>query len=299
MKIIDFINMQYGMEVVSVEVLRDWIGKVFLVVTKEKKYIYKQFREKNNPYAIQSTWVQEQLMENKIPVPMIIPTVENQLYSIYENCVCILYAFVNGSELERGERLAELGNLCGKMRKCMERSRNTLAIHGREFFVDRYLKIIQKKKFGDELRFRQIADTLLRYLKDIPTGFIHGDFHAGNIFVKKDTLLVYDFDACANAYPVYDIATICDGTDYFSLDECNFTQGKTVTLNRMKTFLTGYEQYYTVSEAEQLAVLACIGIRHYDIQATIIETLGIDCIDQAFLSQQLQWLDHWCAVCKL
>lgn len=181
----------------------------------------------------------------------------------------------------------------------MESSLDNLPVHRREFFVDRYLKIIREKNFGAVVRFEQIANTLLGYLNDIPIGFIHGDYHAGNIFTQDDRLIVYDFDACSNAYPVYDIATICDGTDYFSLEESNFIKGKIETLNRMKIFLQGYENYYTISEAEQLAVLACIGIRHYDIQATIIETLGIDCVDNEFLSQQLQWLEAWCKECKL
>lgn len=36
-----------------------------------------------------------------------------------------------------------------------------------------------------------------------------------------------------------------------------------------------------------------IAIRHFNIQATIIDSQGLDCVDDQFLDAQYMWLDIW------
>lgn len=40
-----------------------------------------------------------------------------------------------------------------------------------------------------------------------------------------------------------------------------------------------------------------IAIRHFDIQATIIENQGLNCVNKDFIKEQYQWLMKWDTVC--
>ena len=36
-----------------------------------------------------------------------------------------------------------------------------------------------------------------------------------------------------------------------------------------------------------------VAIRHFQLQATILEIYGVDCIDEGFADDQLYWLNKW------
>jgi len=62
-------------------------------------------------------------------------------------------------------------------------------------------------------------------------------------------------------------------------------------------FLKGYDKYYSMSDKEITAVFDFIAIRHFDIQATIIESQGLNCVNKDFIKEQYQWLMKWDTVC--
>jgi hypothetical protein len=53
-----------------------------------------------------------------------------------------------------------------------------------------------------------------------------------------------------------------------------------------------------VNELELRAFYDLIAVYHYQLQATIIEIHGLDCVDEAFLDQQLDWLMRWKHQCE-
>ena len=44
---------------------------------------------------------------------------------------------------------------------------------------------------------------------------------------------------------------------------------------------------------ELAAINDWIVIRHFQLQATIVELFGMDCIDNNFVDKQLQWIKSW------
>ena len=63
-------------------------------------------------------------------------------------------------------------------------------------------------------------------------------------------------------------------------------------------FLTGYAQYRSLSRAELRAFPDWVAIRHFQLQATILEIYGIGCIDEGFIDAQLSWLHQWLAAAE-
>lgn len=291
--ILSIVREQYHKNVTELEVLRDFVGTVYRIKDPEHSYVLKVFKEKHKDEVKSTANLMRFLKEKGISVPEIYQTITGDNCIMMDDRCAVLYEYIDGEELNKENHLRELGEFAGKMRKAMEEYKQSICNHGEEFFIQRYLDILEQKKYCKIDEFAEIGHALWNKVSNLPTGFLHGDFHAGNFFLRKGTLLAYDFDAASIASPMYDVATMCDATDYFSLDEDNFTVGKQKTESNVALFLEGYQTYYSINDKEMKSIFDWIAIRHFDIQATIINTLGLDCVDDNFLSQQLSWLKRW------
>lgn len=287
------IKLHYGIDFKSLILIRDWIGQIYEITDENNKYIAKVFRKEYTKQALQSVEVMTYLRYNNFPVPSIIKTQKGSKHFIYNNRIVVLYEYINGESVDKASKILTIGGQTGWMRKSMESYNGEVAYHGYNFFIKRYLDIMKIKEYQGINKFAELGNYLLENVKNLPHGFIHGDLHVGNMFQRKNKIIFFDFDACAIASPVYDIATICDATDYFDLSENNFKNGLIQTQKNVTEFLKGYDKYFSLSKEEEKAIYYFIAIRHFDIQATILESQGIDCVDDQFLNDQYLWLTKW------
>lgn len=54
----------------------------------------------------------------------------------------------------------------------------------------------------------------IKYLKELDTSIIHGDFHLGNIIVNDDRICFIDLDVCKNDFAWIDLSTNACNLDY-------------------------------------------------------------------------------------
>ena len=94
---------------------------------------------------------------------------------------------------------------------------------------------------------------------------------------------------------MFDIMVMCDMTDYFNLKE----EDVKITNEVYKMFLTGYSKYCIIGPKEEASFSAWVAIRHFQLQATILEIHGLDCIDEKFIDWQLYWLEKWMEMNKI
>ncbi|MBR2750640.1 MAG: phosphotransferase [Clostridiales bacterium] len=133
-------------------------------------------------------------------------------------------------------------------------------------------------------------DTDERRGRDLPCGNCHGDLHRGNLLKSPDgKIYLIDFDTVCRAPIMFDIMVMCDMTDYFMLKPEDIELTKEV----YQKFLSGYSKYHALSLEEVLSFPDWVAIRHFQLQATILEVHGIDCIDEQFIDYQLYWLNQW------
>lgn len=93
---------------------------------------------------------------------------------------------------------------------------------------------------------------------------------------------------------MFDVTVMCDMTDYFHLKPTDIQ----TTRDAYERFLRGYTEYRPLSQAERRSFYDWVAIRHFQLQATIVEIYGIDCIDESFIDMQLAWLESWLQVVK-
>jgi Ser/Thr protein kinase RdoA (MazF antagonist) len=116
----------------------------------------------------------------------------------------------------------------------------------------------------------------------------------GNIRKTPDgKLYIHDFDTSCDGFPMYDITLICNRTEYFKYDTENFGKSNEV----LARFLPEYRKHHSVSQAETDAFHAFIAVQHFSTQATVMALFGNDCLTDAELDSQLDWLYRWREQC--
>ncbi|MDF2484026.1 MAG: aminoglycoside phosphotransferase [Herbinix sp.] len=273
---------------------RDMIGYVCVVSCNNDKYILKLFKNRNAKPAIQSIEIMTYLEKVYFPTAHIIATAAGEACFTLdfqgEDRIGVLYEYIQGSEPNKNTDIITIGRQTGKLHKLMEEYPLALSCHEKSFYIDRYIQCLKEMNYPKVSEFQAYGDLLWSRLEKLPRGFCHGDYHTGNMLLnERNEYAIFDFDAAARAFSMYDIAVFCDMTNYFNLSECEYAE----THYMLEEFIKGYKEYNSISDQELQAIDCFIAIRHYEVQATIIENLGIACIDQEFVDDQLSWLMKW------
>ena len=290
-KILELLPKNYDINVNLITFNRKGGCISYIVNCGNEKYFLKIIDNAFLNTAIQSIDIQQYLIKNDFPVPKIINTKENSLYFINENQLFVLYEYIDGIEPNLDDNAEKIGNLVGKLHKLMSSYSSELTTHNKEFFVDRYIDILRKKHYSDKKlnEYIEIGNSLWNSVKDLPYGFCHGDLHRGNLLKTPESkIYILDFDTACTAPQLFDIAVICDTTDYFNFNVKEFYH----TTEIFNQFMKSYSKYNQLNfDIKQFYEF--IALRHFQLQATIVEIYGLNCIDEQFIDKQLGWIKQW------
>ena len=283
----------YGIESPSPEFLREG-GTQTYIINGKNKYLLKVIGSAFSETARQSVSIMRYLEGNGFPVPKTILTKSGEAFfeaeSDGEKKLIVLMEFIDGDEPELEKCASEVGGLVGRFHKLMEMYPEEVSWKGKEFFIGRYLEFLRKKNYPRIAEYEELGERLWDKVKDLPRGKCHGDLHRGNLLQKPDRqIYLVDFDTVCLAPLMFDVTVMCDMTDYFNLKQEDIDLTKEV----YKKFLIGYSDYYKLSDEEILSFPYWVAIRHFQLQATILEIYGVDCIDEEFIDGQLYWLNKW------
>ncbi|OGO90611.1 MAG: hypothetical protein A2Y17_01875 [Clostridiales bacterium GWF2_38_85] len=179
----------------------------------------------------------------------------------------------------------------------MKNYKGTLLKHDKQFFIDRYIGILKLKDyhFSKLQLYIDYGDYLWDKVKLLPTGYCHGDMHYGNLLkTNYNEYILLDFDTSCYAYPMFDITLMCDATNYFELTPEEYDNSQ----KTYERFLNGYQKYRTINNDEYNSFYNWIAIRHFQLQATLVEVFGVNCINENYIDDQLDWLTQWINLCE-
>jgi Ser/Thr protein kinase RdoA (MazF antagonist) len=292
----------YNINFNTLKLLREGGCTSYLVFGENERYFMKIIPSAFMDTAKQSLSILMYLKEKGFPSPHIILT-KNGFPYIEEDesddkIFGVLFEFIDGEEPSEGEDLETIGALVGQLHSIMCEFKGELQVHGKEFFIDRYINILKKKNYDINKieMFREYGDFLWKRVENLPRGFCHGDMYRGNFSrTSSGKYYILDFDTSCNAFPIYDIMIMCNLTNYFDFDEKGYQRSKSA----FEAFLRGYTKYCTLSDNELKAFYDLVAVYHYQLQATIIEIYGLDCVDNKFLDKQLDWLMRWREQCEI
>ena len=289
----NILTVDYGIESSSLEFLREG-GAHTYIVNGKTKYLLKVIGAAFSDMARQSVAIMRYLEEKDFPVPKTILTKSGE--SIFETeangekKLIVLMEFIEGDEPELEICAAEVGALVGRFHQLMEEYPLEFLSHGKEFFIDRYLNFLRQKNYPRIAEYEELGRRLWNKVKTLPKGLCHGDLHRGNLLQNPaGRIYLLDFDTACRAPLMFDVMVMCDMTNYFNLQPEDIDETKEV----YQKFLSGYSKYHKLSHEEILSFPYWVAIRHFQLQATILEIHGIDCIDEGFIDGQLFWLNKW------
>jgi len=292
-QLLEILKTEYGIEDPSLEFLREGGGHTYIVKAQDK-YMVKVIGAAFSDTAKQSVAVMRYLEEKGFPVPKTILTKSGN--AIFETTVddeeklVVLMEFIDGDEPDMEKYASEVGALIGQFHKLMETCPVEPVSKGKEFFIDRYLEFLSKKHYPRLSEYKELGESLWEKVANLPQGNCHGDLHRGNLIQNAaGKIYLVDFDTVCRAPLMFDIMVMCDMTDYFNLKPEDIN----ITKEVYQKFLTGYQKYHTLSNEEIFSFYDWVAIRHFQLQATILEIYGIDCIDENFIDSQLYWLNKW------
>lgn len=296
-KLLDFVKSNYS-DIEGIEFYRDGGSLSYVASGARGKRFLRLIKPAFQAVALRSMDIQAYLAANGIPVPQIIPTKDGRPFVRLESdegeYLCVLYEYLEGGETGP-EDIEAVGAAVGQMHRVMRNYPGPLETRDKHFFIGRYLDILEKKKYPRLDAFRQIGDESWERVRHLPRGFCHGDLYHGNVFkTTNGTIHILDLDTACNAFPVYDIALFCNEADYFRLEEDGYDK----VCRSVERFLRGYRRHNTVSDAEVVAIDDLLAVYHFQVQATVIEIFGLDCVDEAFIDAQLDWLLRWREQCQ-
>lgn len=298
-EILDFLEENYPIAVRSVEFLRDSGSVAYTVYGEDEKYFLRITKPTYYETAMSSLDIHLHLQSKDCNVPKIIFSKNGNACVPFgkkvEKSYAVLYEFLEGEEVNPKQDAEEIGRLLGKFHNVMAGYTGELQEPGKEFFVERYLDTLRKKNYKRVQEYVSCGNELWESLKDLPRAYCHGDMYCGNIHKTADgNLYLLDFDTSCRGFSMYDLVLIANRTDYFEYKEDGYRNTKEVFLR----VLSEYRKIREVTEAEIGAFYKLMALYHFSLQATIVEIFGLDCIDEAFIDRQLDWLYRWKEECK-
>jgi Ser/Thr protein kinase RdoA (MazF antagonist) len=294
-EILLMLKSHYPMNFIDIMLLREGGNATYAVYTDQKKFFLKIVGSAFSDTFNMSVDINLYLLENGFSVPNIIMTADNKPFIEDEKKYIILYEFLETTEIDMEKDAEAVGLLIGQLHHLMSGYKGELITHDKQFYVERYIDILIKKQYPKFDEFKQYSEMLWNRIKSLPRGYSHGDMYCGNIARGSDgKLYVLDFDTSCIGFPLYDLALICNQTDYFDYD----TEGLSKTTAIYKRLLPEYLKNYKLTDREINSLNNMIALYHFALQATIIEIYGLDCVDNAFFDKQLDWLKQWEIQCK-
>jgi Ser/Thr protein kinase RdoA (MazF antagonist) len=292
--ILNILNEKYPAHFDNIEQLRDGGSVSYIVFSGRNKYFLRATKSVFFDTAMQGADIQIYLQGKGFPVPPIVRTKIGSPYIKKDNSIYILYEFIEGTETNIEQDAEIVGALVGKLHHIMKDYPGKLAVRDERFFIGRYVDILKNRQYAKTEEFAVYGSALWDNIKDLPRGYCHGDMHSGNV-LKTPTGKHYilDFDTFCEGVPMYDLALICDMTEYFEFKENNYERSNMV----LSRFVPEYMKYHSISTAEIEAFHDLIAIQHFSTQATIMEMFGADCLSDVELDGQLDWLYRWRAQC--
>lgn len=293
-RILATLKENYDYKILGVEFLRDSGGTTYIVNCEEQRFLLKIAGKAFQDTILQSVDIVRYLYKKGFPVPNIIETKLGmsmlETYDAGQEYMFILYEYIDGKEPDLGTCGEKVGELVGWLHKLLLDYKGTLIERDYHFFIERYVEILHRKNYPFADTYAYLGKKFWERVKECPVGVCHGDLHRGNMLeTASGKIYLLDFDTICIAPRMFDVTVMCDMTDYFNLQAADIKATREV----YKNFLAGYTHNINVTETERKSFNDWIVIRHFQLQATIVEIFGINCIDNDFVDRQLQWIKSW------
>lgn len=293
-RVLTILQENYEVLLTGIEHLTESGGTIYLVEGRERKYLLKAAGKVFLNTIRQSVDIMCFLADRSFPVPEVIRTKwgTRMLEGTEEDeeYLFVLFEYIDGKEPDLCRRGEKVGELVSWLHKLLLSYQGALIKRDFRFLMERYIGILQKKNNPKAEAYAALGAEIWDRVKDCPVGICHGDLHRGKLLETGDgKIYVLGFDTVCLAPRMFDVAVMCDMTDYFSLKPEDIESTRMV----YRKFLKGYTCHMSLEGAGWESFGDWVAIRHFQLQATMAEIYGLDFMDGHYIEGQLDWLENW------
>lgn len=285
----EFLSRYYPLRFDRIEFARDGGSESYIAYAAGEKYFLRRIKPAFIEAAVRGAEVQVFLQARGFSAPPVVRTKDGAACAQGDG-LFILYAYIEGGEADPLQDANAVGALTGRMHDIMQSYPGRLIRRDKQYYIGRYVDLLRGRHYPKAEDFAALGEALWARVRDLPRGACHGDLYRGNVLkTPEGRFFILDFDTFCEGFSLYDAALFCNRTDYFK-----FTRGGYAKTRRaFEEFLPAYLNQYALEQADFNALCDLIGVYHFALQATMIALYGPDCVDEAFLDNQLHWLLRW------
>ncbi|MDR1205793.1 MAG: phosphotransferase [Peptococcaceae bacterium] len=287
-QMLDSLNAEYPIRFDGIEPLRDEGGSAsFILRCGKTRYFVKRGKSGYSDTFASSADVVHYLNKREFPTPRIILTKSEASSCSANDDMYIVFDYISGTDVDNTDCPEQIGELLGRLHSVGKEYPGKLLKRGREYFVERYIRFIEKTDVS-ERTISALSDygaALWERVEKLPLGFSHGDCHADNLLCRDGELILLDFDSAAIAFHSFDVAIMCDATNYFLFDPDKAARSHELLLR----FADGYVKHSELSQTEIDAFFDLIALRHFQLQPIVYENTGAP-VNPGYIDSQLDWL---------
>ena len=294
----------YGIAPKKTVLYRNSGGILYFIETGDRKYVFKVFsgyetRDTVHSQAFrakESFGVINYLYENGFAVPKIYTALDGKLWCDFPiaegSATGALLEYIAGDDVEYNDIKNDIAETTASMHNIMRDYTGSLSQLGEDFYIGRMIKILHKYyDENDKIReISQLGHMAFDKIRDLPRGFCHGDFGTHNIAAKDGRLYVFDFDVASRSYPMFDIALICDTSNFWKFD----AKAMCKTKDNICRFADIYTKHCTLTETEIDSFIYFLALRQYEVRATVahisLPKIGAYFLNEGYLDALHSWM---------
>ena len=294
----------YGIAPLKTLLYRISGGMLYFIETGDRKYVFKVFSSYETRDTVhsqahrakESFGVINHLYENGFAVPKIYTAADGKLWCEFPiaegSGTGALFEYIEGDAVDYSDIADDIAETTASMHNIMNDYAGTLSRLDEDFYIGRMMKILRKYyDENDKIReLEQFGSFAFDKIRDLPQGFCHGDFGTHNIASKDGRLYVFDFDVASRAYPMFDIALICDTSNFWKFD----TKAIRKTKDNICRFADIYTKHCTLTEEEINSFIYFLALRQYEVRATVahisLPKTGAHFLNEAYLNSLHDWM---------
>lgn len=256
----------YSLEIDRIYLYREMGGSIYYVSTKSRdRFVLKVYKAYHTAVAVQAADVMEYLEGNGFPVAPIVKNRDGGLLTAVSmpecECLAALHPFVDGHHPDVGESIQSIGRLAAELHEAMKTYPRPLTRCSRQVHIDDFIAFMTEHFGARESDIRELEEyghTVWERVENLPAGFCHNDFHNHNMILQDQRIVLFDFDTASVGHPMFDVASICDRTDFWKVTPDDVDS----TLTYLEQFNDAYSTSGSLSDGELASVFGCIAVRH-------------------------------------
>lgn len=293
----------YNLKIERIRLHRISGGSVYYIYTRSNQYVLKTHRSSTaniqHSHAIdyiKSLDIMDYLYSCDFPIAKIIKTKSNKLYmkipKVEGDDIGAVYEFIHGESPSISNDIDLIATTTSSMHNLMKDYNGELNTLAKDFYIDRFISILtqhypQKKEIDDLAKY---GEYIWSMINNLPTGFCHGDYGDHNMIKSEKKIHIIDFDVASKTFPMYDIALICNATDFWQFDKKDIIKTK----ENLDKFANIYTKDANLSKVEIDSILLLIAMRQYEVRATVARNVllmqGSHWLNDNYLKQMHTWI---------